>query len=242
MTQNHQLAKELIAEVEKLDGFRAGIANIDEVLDGPSYKAETEGEWKTEHSESITPWLPNARSLLVLGMHHPKEEPWLDWFDSGNTAGNRKMTKISEDLAAWIFETHGVRAQALPYHVEKGGVYLKDAAVFAGLGVVGKSNLFLDRKWGPRVRLRAVLIQDSLPTGHPPEDFQPCQSCDMPCREACPDNAFATGQYYRPPCLEHLNSNRANPIDSGQKNSEGSPILVTDWCRECDFACPAGEQ
>ncbi len=242
MTQNHQLAKELIAEVEKLDGFRAGIANIDEVLDGPSYKAETEGGWKTEHSESVTPWLPNARSLLVLGMHHPKEEPWLDWFDSGNTAGNRKMTKISEDLAAWIFETHGVRAQALPYHVEKGGVYLKDAAVFAGLGIVGKSNLFLDRKWGPRVRLRAVLIQDSLPTGHPLEDFQPCQSCDMPCREACPDNAFATGQYYRPPCLEHLNSNRANPIDSGQKNSEGSPILVTDWCRECDFACPAGEQ
>ena len=240
MTKNHQLAKELIAEAEKLDGFRAGIADIEKVLDGPSYKAVAEGEWKTGHSESVTEWLSDARSLLVLAMHHPKEDPSLDWFDRGNTAGNRKMTQVSEDLATWIFETHGVRAQALPYHVEKGGVYLKDAAAFAGLGVVGKSNLFLDRKWGPRVRLRAVLIQDSLPTGHLLEDFQPCQGCDIPCQEACPDNAFATGQYHRPPCLEHLNSNRDNPIDSGQKNSEGSPILVTDWCRKCEFTCPAG--
>ncbi len=242
MTQNHQLAKELIAEAEKRDGFRAGIADIDEALGGPSYKAETVGSWKTDHSESATPWLPNARSLLVLAMHHPKDDPSLDWFDRGNTAGNRKMTQVSEELGTWLFKTHGVRAQPLPYHVEKGGVYLKDAAVFAGLGVVGENNLFLDRKWGPRVRLRAVLIEGSLLSGHPPEDFQPCQGCDIPCRKACPDNAFAPGQYYRPTCIEHLNSNRANPIDSGQKDSEGSPILVTDWCRKCEFTCPAGEQ
>jgi epoxyqueuosine reductase len=56
------------------------------------------------------------------------------------------MTIVSEELADWLFRTHKVRAQSLPYHVEKGGVYLKDAAVYAGLGVVGKNNLLLDRK------------------------------------------------------------------------------------------------
>lgn len=242
MTQDHQLAEELIAEAEKLEGFRAGIAAIDEVLGAPSYMAEASGSWETNHSENPTPWLSNGRSLLVLAMHHPEDNPKLDWFDRGNTAGNRWMTKVSEELASWLLRTHGVRAQPLPYHVEKGGVYLKDAAVFAGLGVVGKNNLLLDRKWGPRVRLRAILIEGNLPSGPPLKDFQPCQDCDMPCRKACPENAFALGEYDRPTCIERLNSDRVHPIDSGRRDSEGSQILVTDWCRQCEFECPAGEK
>lgn len=242
MTQHRQLAEELIAEAKKWDGFRAGIAAIDEVLDGPSYKAVALSSWKSNHSEDTTPWMPNARSLLVLAMHHPEDDPRLDWFDRGNTAGNRQMTKVSEELGTWLFKTHGVRAQPLPYHVEKGGVYLKDAAVFAGLGVVGKNNLLLDRKWGPRVRLRAVLIEDSLPSSRPLEDFQPCQGCAMPCREACPVKAFARGEYDRSTCIQRLELDRAHPIESGQRDSKGSPILVTDWCRSCELSCPVGEK
>ncbi len=243
MTQSRQLAEELIAEAEKWPCFRAGIADIDDVLGGSSYKAAAvAGSWEDDHSETTTAWLPNARSLLVLAMHHPENNPRLDWFDRGNTEGNRRMTTISEALVTWLSINHGIRAQPLPYHVEKGGVYLKDAAVFAGLGVVGKNNLLLDRQWGPRVRLRAVLIEDSLPSGRPPEDFRPCQGCDMPCRKACPENAFAPGQYDRPTCIQRLDSDRAHPVDSGQKDSEGAPILVTDWCRRCEFACPAGEE
>jgi len=175
-------------------------------------------------------------------MHHPEDNPQLDWFDRGNTAGKRHMTKVSEEIAAWLFRTHGVCAQPLPYHVEKGGAYLKDAAVFAGLGVVGKNNLLLDRKWGPRVRLRAVLIEATLASGHQPADFQPCQGCDMRCLKASPENAFPQGQYHRPTCIQRLNSDRANPVESGQRDSEGSPILVTDWCRRCELVCPAGER
>jgi len=241
MTNGRQFAEELIAEAEKRDDFRAGIAAIDEVLEGPSYKVSTVGDWKTNHSEEITPWLPNARSLLVLAMHHPENNPRLDWFDRGNTAGNRRMTKISEELGAWLLGMHGVRAQLLPYHVEKGGVYLKDAAVFAGLGVLGRNNLLLDRKWGPRVRLRAVLIEARLPSAGPLENFDPCHLCAMPCRKACPENAFTRGKYDRPLCIKRLESDRAQPVESGQADAEGSPILVTDWCRRCELACPVGE-
>ncbi len=242
MTDDRRLAEELIAEAEKHDDIRAGIAAVDDVLDGPSYKASAAGSWKTNHTEKAAPWLPNARSLLVLAMHHPENNPRLDWFDRGNTAGNRRMTKISEELAAWLFNVHGVRAQPLPYHVEKGGVYLKDAAVLAGLGVLGKNNLLLDRKWGPRVRLRAVLIEGRLPSTGPLKNFDPCHRCAMPCRKVCPENAFARGTYDRPPCIKRLESDRAKPIDSGQTDAEGSSILVTDWCRKCELACPAGEK
>mgnify|MGYP001826822100 CR=1 FL=1 len=242
MTNDHQLAEELIAEAEKWDDIRAGIAAIDGVLDGPSFRVSDVGSWENNHVEKTTPWLPNAGSLLVLAMHHPENNPRLDWFDRGNTAGNRRMTKISEELVAWLFGIHGVRAQPLAYQVEKGGVYLKDAAVFAGLGLLGKNNLLLDRKWGPRVRLRAVLIEGRLPSTGPLENFDPCHRCAMPCRKACPENAFAQRKYDRQLCIKRLESDRAQPIESGQTDSEGFPILVTDWCRRCELACPVGEK
>lgn len=241
MTRHRNLAEELIAEAKKFDGIQAGIAPIGKVLEGPSYKAAAGVKWQDNHAEQTIQWLPNAGSLLVLAMHHPSDKPELDWFDRGNTAGNRRMTEISESLVAWLLRTHGIRGQALPYQEERGGVYLKDAAVFAGLGVVGKNNLLLHPIWGPRVRLRSVLIQDHLPPSAPLDNFNPCFRCDMPCRKACPLNAFEGGQYRRPVCMQQLESDRENPIESGQIDSGGSPILMTEWCRRCEFACPVNK-
>lgn len=242
MGRHPNVAEELIAEAEKFDGIQAGIASVNKVLEGPSYKAEAGVKWQDDHAEKTIKWLPNARSLLVLAMHHPKDEPELDWFDRGNTAGNRRMTEISKSLVSWLLRTHDIRAQALPYQKERGGVYLKDAAVFAGLGVVGKNNLLLHPVWGPSVRLRSVLIQDDLPPSAPLDNFNPCFNCDMPCRKACPLNAFDGGQYHRPACMQQLESDRKNSIKSGQIDSDGSTNFMTQWCRRCEFACPVGSK
>jgi hypothetical protein len=59
----------------------SGGGSIDKILGGPSYKAAAGMDWKDNYSEQTTPWLPNARSLLVLAMHHPEDDPRLDWFD-----------------------------------------------------------------------------------------------------------------------------------------------------------------
>ena len=236
-----QIVKELIAEAEKWDGIQGRIADIADVLHSPSCKAAGGEQWQDNHAEQTITWLPNARSLLILAMHHPQENPELDWFDRGNTSGNRWLTKISKILVEWLDDTHGIKAQALPYQVEKGGVYLKDAACLAGLGVIGKNNLFIHPAWGPQVRLRSVLIQDYLPSSTPRENFNPCYQCPMPCRKACPENAFAQGRYHRPSCMMQLESDRANQIEHGGENAEGSPHLVTAWCRRCEFACPVGK-
>lgn len=242
MARYRQLVEELIAEAKKWDGIRAGVAAIDDVLSSPSYKATAGVIWKDDHSEPTIPWLPNARSLLVLAMHHPEDDPRLDWFERGDTAGNRRLKKISESLVAWLHRTHGVRAQVLPYQVERGGVFLKDAAVFGGLGVVGKNNLILHHRWGPRVRLRSVLIESHLPSSGPIENFDPCRRCAIPCQKACPKNSYSRGQYHRPACIQRLESDRAHPVAGGQRDSEGFPLLLTEWCRECEFACLVGKE
>jgi len=59
----------------------------------------------------------------------------------------------------------------------------------AGMGCIGKNNLFATPEFGPRVRMRVILTENLLP-GTGPADFDPCNDCDMPCRRACPQNAF----------------------------------------------------
>ncbi len=235
-----QIAKELLARVEQWEGIRGGIADISDVLSGPSYKAAGGNSWRDDHHEQAIKWLPDAPSLLVLAMHHPRGKPELDWFDRGNTAGNRRLTTFSEVLVTWLYDTHGIEAQALPYQVEKGGVFLKDAAFWAGLGVIGKNNLLIHPVWGANVRLRSVLIQAHLLPSIPLEKFDPCHQCPMPCRTACPENALAKERYQRKSCMLQLETDRANQFEIDQEDAEGRPRLVTAWCRRCELVCPAG--
>jgi epoxyqueuosine reductase len=63
----------------------------------------------------------------------------------------------------------------LSYFIETGGIYLKDTAVLAGLGCIGKNNMLVTPELGPKVRLRALLLEEDLtPTG--PIDFDPCKN------------------------------------------------------------------
>ena len=59
-----------------------------------------------------------------------------------------------------------VNTRKLHYYVEKGGVFLKDAAVLAGLGCIGNNNMLVTQSYGPRIRLRALFLNVELePTG-----------------------------------------------------------------------------
>lgn len=54
----------------------------------------------------------------------------------------------------------------------------KFAAVYAGIGWIGKNDLLITQKYGPRVRLSAILIDFNLPTGKPIEHSK----CDDECK------------------------------------------------------------
>ncbi len=123
-----------------------------------------------------------AQTVLVLGLYHPEEDPRLDWWEHGDTRGNRRLRKISELLKQWLREEYDLNAYPLPYDVEKGGLFLKDAAVLAGIGIIGRNNLFLYPAWGPRIRLRSILLEGDLPTTEALDGFAPCETCDGFCQ------------------------------------------------------------
>jgi len=64
----------------------------------------------------------------------------------------------------------------------------KTAATRAGLGWIGKTDLFISKKFGPRLRLASVLVDYPLKPLNPPIDESKCGKCNL-CVEACPAKA-----------------------------------------------------
>jgi epoxyqueuosine reductase len=114
------LSTEIIVKAESFPGIKAGIARLEDIMKTPSYQVVPDGEWSTSLSNegTVTEWPPDAKSVLVLGLYHPESNPRLDWWDGGNTMGNRRLMEISDSLKQWLKDKYGLSALPLPYHVE----------------------------------------------------------------------------------------------------------------------------
>ena len=216
-------------------------------------------------------WPEGAKSVLVIALHHPHDKPELDWFlESRYLPGNEILMEIKRELRAWIEETYSIKTHHINYWIEECGIYLKDAAVLSGLGCIGKNNLVITPEFGPRVRFRAMLIDEELtPTG--PIDFDPCNGCNEYCHKVCGVNAFSeivisadnTGMSNLPGrngCFSRAKCNNRSDRDvedSGIAIYEDfwSEIKKTDrkmegtyqtqkyimFCIKCIEACPVGD-
>jgi epoxyqueuosine reductase len=259
------LSRDITAQAIDVGADLAGIAAVEDLKRSPSHRFSEimpafDGvgtQYVAGRKRGMVQWQESSRSAIVIAIAHPREKPELDWWvtgaRAGNTAGNRLLMSVVTKLAAWL-DTHlGIRSTPLPYHIEHGAVYMKDAAVMAGMGCIGKNNLVVTPQFGPRQRLRVMLTDADLPsTG--PIDFDPCLDCPMPCRTACPQRAFSktihtvktygldrlpgrSGVYSRWRCNRQMASD-----DAGFETIEidGQAEKRVKYCRECELACPVG--
>jgi epoxyqueuosine reductase len=238
-----ELTAETIAQAESHTGICAGIARLEDVLNGPSYLAEPDvsGGPTAPDGAGIVKWPAAAGTVLVLGMHHPADEPRLDWWERGDTWGNRRLRKISESLKTWLHDKHDLNAQPLPYHLGKGGLFLKDAAVLSGIGIIGRNNLLLHPAWGPRIRLRSILLAGDFQASNAAAGFSPCETCEGFCLKACPMQAFPQATYSRPICRRQMDDDVKNKVPGGQIGKDGKRDWVIKYCRACELSCPIGK-
>lgn len=197
-------------------------------------------------------WPASAQSVLVIGLSHPKNQPKLDWWDGNGTPGNQRLIQIVRSTRQLIETRLRTKTHTLHYYVEYGGLFLKDAAVLAGLGVIGLNNMVVTPSYGPRVRFRALLIDAAIePTGSDP--FTPCSDCSRPCRKACPEKAMAQrvpifdtlrepvalpagdGTYDRARCMIRMEKD-----EDASRNSNNVISRPVKYCRRCELACPVG--
>jgi len=241
----------------------AGLASVKDMRASASHTVYPQmGEYggvgtpKDEHppaTDELFNWPAAAKSLLVIGLSHPEEKPELDWWDGKGTPGNRMLIDIMARTRKQIENDLTVKTHKLHYYVEKGGIFLKDAAVLAGLGGIGENNLLITPTYGPRIRLRALFLEAEIePTG--PIEFDPCQDCKVYCRRVCPEKAMAAkvsvfdaiddtadlpardGTYDRIRCNNRMEKDITDSQASGA--GEQQPIK---FCRKCEFICPVGK-
>jgi epoxyqueuosine reductase len=256
----------VIEKAREMGADMAGIATVDLVATSPSHQLLREIGTEVDgiSFNHYIGWPGEARSALVIAVSHPSGKPELDWWNAVNSPGNRILLRINKELSTWIESEFGIKTHRLNYSTRNCGAYLKDAAVLAGLGCIGRNNLLVTPECGPRVRLRGMLLEGEwAPTG--PIDFDPCDGCEEPCREACPqgaytENVFASveaemdalpgrdGRFSRARCLVQMEDDIAHSstaLDEVRDNGdytedasqEGDPIK---YCRRCEFACPVG--
>ncbi len=177
----------------------------------------------------------DSGSVVVLGLYHDPDHPEMDWWEEGrSTPGDRMLYGMTTALSRWLREAHGREAHDIPYEVSAGGIYLKDAAVLAGLGVFGRNNLVIVPGFGPRIRFRALWTDLEAEALSFHECPSPCIECGRPCQKHCPQEAFPGGQYNRERCLSRMDTDKAS---AASRNPDNTQKKVVNHCRNCELFC-----
>ncbi len=256
----------ILSKAKELGASLAGFCDVEDLKTAPSYtlapKLPQADVGSRESDLGLEPgevyWPEGTKSALVIAYVHPEDEPQLDWwYGKKDPPGNRILVEINKKLSAWIEENHEIKTYPIPYHIEKGGLFLKDAAYYAGLGCIGKNNLVVTPDYGPRVRLRAMLLSESLPaTG--PANYNPCALCPAPCLDACPEKAFKEivfsaekmqqsdlpgliGNYSRDRCNGQMTRDSASAKEHNVPEVSAEPVKIVKYCRNCETSCPVGK-
>ncbi|MBQ0001756.1 MAG: epoxyqueuosine reductase [Clostridiales bacterium] len=265
----YQLREIILEKLKELGADCAGIADINALMNSPSeqlfpnMKDHTRDHFADEITTGLPHgkvfWEPDARSVIVFAVAHPEDRPEMDWWCGEiDPPGNKKLLKISRELKKYLSALDpDIHIYSKRYHVERGGIYLKDAAYQAGLGCIGYNNLCVTPAFGPRVRLRAMTINVSLPpTG--PIAFDPCRTCDRPCITNCPQNAFSeviytreetglthlparNGNYYRASCNNQMLKNEETAAEGLMPEVCDHTEKIIKYCRNCELSCPVGK-
>ena len=262
------LSVQIINRAMEYGASIAGIVNIQDLKKSPSHnisggmpKFDGVGIKTVEGKKpGEVQWPDEAESAIVITVAHPKEKPDYDWWRKGlkgGTKGNACLISVFSKLADWLETEKQIKCIKIPYHIEHGAVFMKDAAVLGGLGCIGKNNMVITPEFGPRVRLRVMLMNVDLPsTGI--SEFDPCIDCKEYCRKVCPQKAFdekiyseelfkrgempgRTGVYNRIRC----NVQMEKDIENGKAvKIEASNISEYEvkHCRRCELICPVGKR
>ncbi|MBN2297713.1 MAG: epoxyqueuosine reductase [Deltaproteobacteria bacterium] len=229
-----------------------------------------------------TELMPDARSVIVMAVAHSLGAvyaPDIMIWTRNKMQTSRLLDQVSEKVARFL-EKNGYLAMPVSadkpspmfkkdpatgkrFHITRfaGHISAKHAAVSAGMGQIGRSNLLLTPEYGPSQRLGTILTTAEL-SPDPPRDFNLCPDNCRLCEKACPVGALKDGRFDVDRCFIYwtLGLKELPPKNLRQWPSflkllvrhlkardlifELGQTYITDvdFCIECMRACPVGSQ
>jgi len=195
-------------------------------------------------SISYSPYASRYQSALVLAVPHGELLTMQTYTEEKFEKGIQDARKVSEEIlirTEKILQDHKVK-----YHIPPAAqnneeelaapFSFKYAAVNAGLGWIGKNDVVITEKYGPRVRLSAILIDHEFRYGQKITTCRCPDSCRK-CVEICPCHALHNVKW-------NIDTLRNTIIDYTLCNQTRSLYLEKhgrkNACGLCMAACPIG--
>jgi epoxyqueuosine reductase len=116
----------------------------------------------------------------------------------------------------------------------------KMAATRAGLGWIGKTDLFVSRQHGPRIRLATILTDRVLSQKNLPVEASECGECRL-CVEACPAQA-ANGVSWNISTHRNVFFDPFKCLEKCREQSESNFGKRVSVCGICVSVCPVGKK
>ncbi len=184
------------------------------------------------------------RSALVFAVPYEEqltlERYTEERFENSIRGARKKLEEIVREIER-ILKEENVKYYIPPVAQEneeelKAVFSFKFAAVNAGLGWIGKNDVLITEKYGPRVRLSAVLLDAESENGVKIVESR-CPADCTKCIDICPHKAL-TGNIW------NINVRRSDLIDYHLCNRKRSEYIKThgrkNACGLCMVVCPAG--
>jgi epoxyqueuosine reductase len=167
-------------------------------------------------------------------------------YKQANTDLAELAANISEELNRNEIETFNIsptvstaELDSIYYKTLRTDLSHKMVATRAGLGWIGKTDLFISKKFGPRLRLVSILINVEVKSKYKPVDISRCGNCSL-CVDKCPAKA-ANGK------LWDITTEREDFFDAFKCRNQcaefGKARLGIDAriCGICVSVCPIGQ-
>lgn len=170
---------------------------------------------------------------------------YLDHYNEVNRELTETVLKISSKLTGDGFENIPINPTVTDdiltdnYHTTLRMAFShKMAATRAGIGWIGKTDLLVTKKYGPRVRLASVLLKERITEPNTPIEESLCGGCEV-CIISCPA-ATATGELWN---IQTDRDKFYNAFKCMEKCRELSLNNLNEYislCGICVSVCPRG--
>lgn len=193
---------------------------------------------------SYSPYASEYKSALVFAVPYGEQLTLKNYSEERFEKGIQHARKVLEEILIQISEI--LDKYKVKYYIPPvaqnseedliAPFSFKYAAINAGLGWIGKNDVVITEKYGPRVRLSAVLINEPFTYGQKITKSNCPDSCRK-CVDICPCQALYNTNW-------DIDTLRSDMIDYKLCNQKRSLYLEKhgrkNACGLCIAACPVG--